>query len=601
MKLDTSHEYIRKLVFDLVGCDFTGHIEEKQIPQGLSVTFDGKSAVVGGDSIPAKARGYMLLAKAIAEGKQQLDIVQKPAFKLLGNMVDMSRGGVMKVASVKKYLDYMVAHGMNMLMLYTEDTYEVKEYPWFGYQRGRYTLEELRQIDDYAYSLGIEVIPCIQTFGHLEQFLRFPASAEFADNDRVLLAGEEKTYDFIRACVATVRKAFRSDRIHIGCDETRGLGLGKYLEKNGFRDRFAIFNEHLARVTEICREYGYRPMMWSDMYFSIADPHFYEDYAPYVQVPQYVVDAMPDCDMVFWDHYHWNNEFYQINIEKHRSFDRKVVFAGGIWTWDGFVPNYSHTYNTMKPAMEECLRGGVEEVIATIWSNDGCETSHMLAIPMFSLFSEYCWLGENCTEADIWDMSAFMTGTTKELATAVSDFFFRYDGAIRAGKHILWSDPLINLLFQNFNMETCEKYLKDSMAVFEKYPEHSDIAYFKATFQACLDKCYIHRELRSRYKANDRAWLGYFAEEEIPAMVADFETLYKLHYDAWYKDYKAHGFEVIMHRYAGAIERLKYTAEVIRRYLAGELECIEELESETLHGEPTKWHSAKEFMYVSGH
>ena len=80
-----------------------------------------------------------------------------------------------------------------------------------------------------------------------------------------------------------------------------------------------------------------------------------------------------------------------------------------------------------------------------------------------------------------------------------------------------------------------------------------------------------------------------------------FEELYKLHYDAWYKDYKAHGFEVIMHRYAGAIERLKYTAEVIRRYLAGELECIEELEPETLHGEPTKWHSAKEFMYVSGH
>jgi len=95
--------------------------------------------------------------------------------------------------------------------------------------------------------------------------------------------------------------------------------------------------------------------------------------------------------------------------------------------------------------------------------------------------------------------------------------------------------------------------------------------------------------------------LGYFAEEEIHAMVADFEELYKLHYDAWYKDYKAHGFEVIMHRYAGAIERLKYTAEVIRRYLAGELECIEELEPETLHGEPTKWHAAKEFMYVSGY
>ncbi len=109
---------------------------------------------------------------------------------------------------------------------------------------------------------------------------------------------------------------------------------------------------------------------------------------PHVVVPQYAIDAMPDADMVFWDYYHTNNDFYRINTEKHKKFNRPMVFAGGIWTWDGFVPNYDHTYNTMKAAMEECLRGGVPEVIVTIRSNDGCKTSHMLAPPQLSLFSE---------------------------------------------------------------------------------------------------------------------------------------------------------------------------------------------------------------------
>lgn len=591
---------IRKLVFDLVGCGFAGPVEEVEA-EGLFVKYDGSRAVIGGSTVPAKARGYMLLAKAIAQGKTSLEIAQKPAFKTVGPMLDVSRGGVMKVSSVKKFLDYTAAFGMNMLMLYTEDTYEVEGYPFFGYQRGRYTLQELRQIDDYAAELGIEVIPCIQTFGHMEQYLRYPFNADIKDSDTVLLAGEEKTYELIRACIATVRKAFRSDRIHIGCDETRGLGLGQYLNRNGYRDRFAVFNEHLHKVTDICREFGYRPMMWSDMYFSLAEKNRAGGYPIHVEVPQYAIDSMPDCDMVFWDYDQNYNEFFKISIEKHKAFNRPVIFAGGIRTWEGFVPYYTHSFDTMKPAMEECLRGGVEEVIVTLWGNDGSETNYMLGLPLLPLFSEYCWQGEACTEIDIWSVSEFLTGTTKELACAVSDFFMGYGGAIRSGKHILWSDPLINLLYPDYDLEAGIRYLENSLAVFEKYPGHRDIAYFKAVFRACLDKCRLHAQLRQRYKAGDRAWLKEFAEVSIPRMIEDFTALESIHRAVWHADYKTQGFERLQYRYFGAIGRLKYTAEVIEAYLAGETEKIPELEPEILHSTPIRSRPAREFMYIDAH
>ena len=97
---------IRKMVFDLVGCDFSGPVEETQA-EGLVIQFDGTRAVIGANTLPARARGYFLLAKAIQEGKSSLTLTQKPHFNMVGPMLDVSRGGVMKPASVKKYIDYI--------------------------------------------------------------------------------------------------------------------------------------------------------------------------------------------------------------------------------------------------------------------------------------------------------------------------------------------------------------------------------------------------------------------------------------------------------------------------------------------------------------
>ncbi len=57
--------------------------------------------------------------------------------------------------------------GYDTLMLYTEDTYEVDNQPFFGYKRGRYTKQELKEIDAYCISAGIELVPCIQMLAHL--------------------------------------------------------------------------------------------------------------------------------------------------------------------------------------------------------------------------------------------------------------------------------------------------------------------------------------------------------------------------------------------------------------------------------------------------
>ena len=66
-----------------------------------------------------------------------------------GAMFDCSRNGVLRVESIKKWIRRMALLGYSRLFLYTEDTYEVEGYPYFGALRGRYKKEEIRvQPDD---------------------------------------------------------------------------------------------------------------------------------------------------------------------------------------------------------------------------------------------------------------------------------------------------------------------------------------------------------------------------------------------------------------------------------------------------------------------
>lgn len=90
--------------------------------------------------------------------------------------------------------------GMNEIFLYTEDTYELPEYPYFGAFRGRFSKEELKECDAYGELFGICLVPCIQTLAHLSTFLRWPISNGLQDNRDNLLPEEEKTYALIESC-----------------------------------------------------------------------------------------------------------------------------------------------------------------------------------------------------------------------------------------------------------------------------------------------------------------------------------------------------------------------------------------------------------------
>ena len=556
---------------------------EARVEKGedLAVTLQDGQAKICAQDENALARGFFLLSRCVKEGKKTLRVCQQRHFSSCGAMVDCSRNAVLTVEAVKRYIDQLACLGMNMLMLYTEDTYEVPQYPYMGYLRGRYSQKDLAELDAYAASMGVELVPCIQTLGHMRQFLQWQENAPLRDQMDVLLIDEEKTYDLIEAQIRAMRACVRTDRIHIGMDEAHGVGLGEYLLRHGATDRHALLCRHLARVVSICEKHGFRPIMWSDMFFRLGSKTN-EYYDLEAEVPQHVIDSIPAVDLCYWDYYHEDEAFYDAMLSAHARMGERTVFAGGVWTWSGFLPHVKKTEATMFPALSACAKHRVDTVFATLWGDDGAETNVFLASSMLPIFSENCWQGADCPKEEMILAGECLTGMPREALLAMGEFY-PDEKDIRTGKSLIWCDPLYPILDpMGDSMDEAIARSEKALAAFEACPDKLVREYACLLFEVAKEKARILRDLRAKYLADDRLWLVQLAQEDLPALTNQYAKLMGIHRRLWERDYKRNGWEVVCLRYGGAMARLADVTDELVRYLAGELKEIVELEETPL-------------------
>ena len=568
-------EALRRRMFALAGCDWAGEVCFKE-GEELSLLMDGERLTVEAPDISAAARGLFLAACALRDGKDIPELHQTRHIASCGMMLDMSRGGVMTVEAVKGMIDAHAALGLNLMMLYTEDTYTVPEAPYLGYLRGRYTEKELREMDDYAAESGVELVPCVQTLAHLEQFLQWDVNRDIKDNDCVLMIDEPKTYAWIRAALTALRRCFRTNRIHIGMDEAHGVGLGEYYQKHGAVNRFELLNRHLNRVVDICKELGFKPIMWSDMFYRLGSKNndYYDTDAV---VPESAIAQIPDVALCYWDYYHTDEQFYAGMLEGHRKMGKEVVFAGGIWTWSGILPHVRKTNATMYPALRACLKAGIGTVLATLWGDDGCETDYRLALNQLPIYSEHVWLGEDCTRAEVERMGERLTGLSEACFNAMGAFYADDDDR-RPGKGLFYCDPLYPLTEGLWDLTGYREGLEEGIKTLERHLDDSRCEYAWLAMRIALEKLNWVNELRPAYLRGDKAVVLTMANEKLPAMRELYVKMMSVWREQWESGRKRNGWETICARLGAVIARLDDVQRILLRWADGTIECVEELD-----------------------
>ena len=566
-------------MFRMAGVPLNWHVEAREADE-LTLSLSGNTLTVCAPDLSGAGRGLFQAACALKEGRPLPHLPQKRRIASCGMMLDMSRGGVMTVDAVKGMIDAQAALGLNLMMLYTEDTYPVADYPYLGYLRGRYTGDELRELDGYAASSGVELVPCIQTLAHLEQFLQWSESTPLKDNDTCLLADEPKVYDFIRAELESVSRIFRSRRIHIGIDEAHGIGLGKYYALHGPTDRFALLTRHLNRVVDMCQSLGLNPIMWSDMFYRLGSAKN-DYYDPDARVPESAVANIPQVALCYWDYYHQDESFYTGMLEGHRRMGKEVVFAGGLWTWSGFLPQVKRTEATSFPALRACLKAGVNTVLATLWGDDGCETDYRLTLNQLPIYSEHCWLGDACTPEECHRQGERLTGLPQGVYEAMGAFYPNAED-LRPGKMLVYADPLYPLLEGLWDLTGYAESLDKAAAVLAGRPEDPRCVYAGLLLTIARKKLAWISALRPAYVRGDRAEVSRMAREELPALRALYERLLTVWRDQWEEARKRNGWETPCARLGAVMARLDDVQHALLRWAEGQTDRVDELEEQPL-------------------
>ena len=508
----------------------------------------------------------------------------KKSFDTFGVMIDMSRNAVMSLDGLRRFMPLLKKMGYNCVMLYTEDTYEIEGEPYFGYMRGRYSKEEMKEIDALGASLGITVIPCIQTLAHLNAVFRWNIVPR--DCEDILLVDDERTYELIDRMFASLSQCFRSRKIHVGMDEAMMLGRGEYFNRYGYKKTSDLMKRHLQKVCEIAKKYDYEVMIWSDMFFRDWNENRY--YIGKSEIPKEFKEALPSSVIpVHWDYYHTAEHRYADMLENHKQLSDKTWFAGGVWSWRGMIPHNRFTLDAMLPALSACEKQGVRNVVFTMWGDDGAECSHFSQLPALYYLGQYA-KGNR-------DEEKIKAGFEKLVGISFDDFMeIDTPNEVRGyqqkncnpSKYMLYSDYFNDYLDYTIcegDGAKYEEYAAKLHAVAKKSRRYGYV--FDSAAKLC-DVLAIKYELglrtRNAYEAGNKETLRALANNEYAKVEKLIDVFARSFEKQWFKDNKPHGFDVQDHHLGALIRRTQACRRRILDYVNGKIDRIEELEEALL-------------------
>ncbi|MEG0397418.1 MAG: hypothetical protein RR612_11870, partial [Oscillospiraceae bacterium] len=128
------------------GIKYSGDIIINEGGKGIELHFTESECYITVAKSALLWRAFLLLEEQSQKNNTE-DVSQKACYNDLGLMVDCSRNAVLNMSAFKQLVITLAKMGYTVIQLYMEDTFELPQYPYFGYKRGFFTKNELREMD----------------------------------------------------------------------------------------------------------------------------------------------------------------------------------------------------------------------------------------------------------------------------------------------------------------------------------------------------------------------------------------------------------------------------------------------------------------------
>ena len=325
-------------------------------PESFELRVDAAGARLAGD--PAGLRyGAEALAQLTApDGRvPAVHLRDAPALRRRGFLLDISRGKVPRPETIRWLLEVLARLRYNELFLYTEHTFQFENHPEIGADSGGYSAAEIRELDRWARGCGVELVPCLQTFGHFRRILEKAPYRRLAESDRLWSVSPEApgTYPLLRDLLREYLPNFASGWAHLNCDEPVDLGKGLSSERSKREGPAAVFAGHVNRVAGMARELGKRPMIWADV---LADH------------PE-ALDLL-DSSITLADWWYEPDHDFD-RARRFRDAGRDFLTVAGTSSWTSLFPRFDTSLPNIRGHARAAKRFGASGFIVTDWGDGG--------------------------------------------------------------------------------------------------------------------------------------------------------------------------------------------------------------------------------------
>ncbi len=308
-----------------------------------------------------------------------------PSLAYRGVMLDISRGKVPTLETLKLIVDHLSLYKINVLQLYTEHTFESPHHPRIGEDCGSLTSEDILALDDYAHRRHLELMPNLQSFGHRSHTLNTPGYTHLAESDAArwsLCPVDEGTYALLEDLYDDLLPAFRSRIFNVDCDETWDLGKGRSAEAVAERGVGRVYLEHILRLRELAARHGCRIQLWGDILLN----H-----------PELISELPEDVILLDW-HYQASDDYP--SVRTFAGSGRDFWVCPGTSSWNALFPRIESANVNIRTLARLGERNGAEGLLNTDWGDHGHYQPLGLSWYGYAYGAEQSWTGGNTGDAD---------------------------------------------------------------------------------------------------------------------------------------------------------------------------------------------------------
>jgi hypothetical protein len=367
-------------------------------PEYYTLTIDPTGVHIVGREAPGVRAAVATLRQLFREyGRRlpHLKIRDWPDFPRRGFMLDVSRGRVPNLATLLDLADHLADFKINELQLYTEHAFAYQAYKPVWRSWGALTGPEIQKLDAHCRSLGIDLVPNQNSFGHLREWLAYPplkplaevaapyegANGEFLRYPSTLAPNHPGTLPFVCGLYDELLPNFSSHYFNVGCDETWDLGRGQSKAACERLGKGRVYVNFLKRIHAAVRKRGRTMMFWGDIILNHPE----------------LIRALPkDVIALNWGY------------EADHPFQREAALfarAGipfyvcpGTSTWMTLIGKHDNAFTNLRRAAAAGCKHGALGYLITDWGDGGHPQPLAVSWPPLVAGAALAWCGKSIRE-----------------------------------------------------------------------------------------------------------------------------------------------------------------------------------------------------------